>query len=85
MQQFKESYLNFHFSSRSSDARKSPVAFNRRKSQTELIRQLSKQKSIISMKVDEDMPEQKNTLIEEEKAEQGMVGHMIRSHDWSHD
>ena len=63
--------------SRSSDAR-SPVAYKRQKSRSELIRQLSKQKSIISMKVDEEMPEpKKDTLIEEEKAAEGMVSHMV--------
>ncbi len=61
--------------SRSSDSRESPVAFKREKSRTELIRQLSKQKAT---KVDEEMPEpKKDTLIEEEKAAEGMVSHMV--------
>ena len=52
----------------------SPVELKRRKSRTELIRQLSKQKSIVSNLVDEEMPEQKrDVLIREENIETGVV------------
>ena len=58
---------------RSRDSVTSPPDLKRRKSRTELIRQLSKQKSVVSNMVDEEMPEQKTTLIQEEKAETGVV------------
>ena len=64
---------------RSRESLQSPGGAKRRKSRAELVRQLSKQKSIISQMVDEDMPEQTTTLIQEEKAEEGVVGFTINS------
>ena len=54
-----------------------PNELRRRKSQTEVKRQLSRQKSIIP-KPDEEMPPQnKNTLIQDEKAEVGVVSSVL--------
>ena len=64
---------------RSRESMQSPGGAKRRKSRAELVRQLSKQKSIVSQMVDEDMPEQTTTLIQEEKAEEGVVGFTINS------
>ena len=60
------------------------MELKRRKSRTELIRQLSKQKSIVSNLVDEEMPEQKrDVLIQEEKTETGVVSWAAYLGEWA--